>query len=169
MSAPGPLPSAHPGARSAQGSQVTAADFVLLHIGPWALALPRRAVRELLTPQDIDGQDGGPTLRWGDRTLPLLVLDDALQPVRAAPAARRICVLLESEEASFALLCDEFEHKIDVAEGDSMLHAVPSVMRAPRSPVTAVLRYGQEVAAVTDALSLFKAFESQLTLEAHAA
>ena len=154
---------------SAPGSQVTAADFVLLHIGPWALALPRRAVRELLTPQDIDGQDGGPTLRWGDRTLQLLVLDDALQPVRAAPAARRICVLLESEEASFALLCDEFEHKIEVADGESMLHAVPLVMLASRSPIKALLRYGQKVVAVTDVPALFTAYEEQLTVQERAA
>jgi hypothetical protein len=142
-----------------------AEDFVLLRIGAWALALPRRAVRDLLAPQGVEFVGARATLRVGDRTLPVLALDDSLLPVRTALPARRICVLLEAASTPFAMLCDTFEHRTDPAH-ESVTHALPLAMRSPGSPVSAVLQFGDAVAAVTDADALFAAFEPQLTPEA---
>jgi hypothetical protein len=140
-------------------------DFVLLRIGAWALALPRREVRDLLTPQGVEFGDARATLRVGDRTLPVLALDDSLLPAHAALPARRICVLLEAANTPFAMLCDAFEHRIDPAH-ESVTHPLPLAMRSRGSPVSAVLQIGDAVAAVTDADALFAAFAQQLTLEA---
>lgn len=125
---------------------LTPADLVLLHIGPSILAVPRREVRDLLAPQD-------------QHEVPVLVLDDALRVTSVVPAKRRICVLLDGGSLTFGLLCDEFEHRIDVDGGVLAMHALPSAMRAPRSPVKAVLQLGDAVAAVTDAQALAEAFE----------
>jgi CheW-like domain len=146
---------------------MNAADFVLLRLGPWALALPRRAVRDLMTPQAVEAAvaaDGsGATIRYEDRTLPLLVLGDDLQVARSVPTGRRICVLLDAENTlPFALLCDEFEHRIDAGDGMLTLHAVPPAMRAHGSPVKALLQHGDAIAAVTDAQALLASFAPYL-------
>lgn len=145
-----------------------ASELVLLHLGPWVLAVPRREVRDLLAPDQIAFDSATPgagaSILFGARRLPVLVLDDTLQVTQGLPAGRRICVVLDTGAVRFALLCDEFEHKLDSGQGALSLHALPPAMRAPRSPVNAVLQYGDAVAAVTDAHMLLKAFEPQLSL-----
>jgi hypothetical protein len=149
---------------------MNAADFVLLRLGPWALALPRRAVRDLMPPQAVGAAvspaAGRAAIRFQDRELPLLLLGDDLRWSDTAPAGRRICVVLESDAGAFAMLCDEFEHRIEAGQGAVALHAVPAAMRTRASPVKAVLRFGDSVAAVTDANALRSCFEPHLGFEA---
>ena len=143
------------------------AELVLLHLGRSTLALQRREVRDLLEPPGrAAGLDSGAardagagaTLRVAATAVPVLILDDALQPCAAAPAQRRICVLLEHPGRQFGVLCDEFEHRIDTARGRVKTHELPPAMRTPRTPVTGLLQIGETVALLTHARALADAF-----------
>ncbi len=125
--------------------------LVLISIGPWTLALPRADVRELLSPD-----------RLADSGWPVLALDDALQPMTVTAAARPprlIGVVLEGGNGAYTLLCDRFEHRVEM--GARRL-ALPAASRAARCPTQAVLQHAGGLAALTDARALALHFAASL-------
>lgn len=141
-------------AHAVSGTDADARALVLLQVGPWFLALPRRDVRELLSP---DPHGGAPT-RSGAGPMPLLALDDTLTPVSVVPPQRRVCVVVDGGAGLYVLPCDEFHHQIGA---DAVIRELPTASRGARSPVQAVLWHSGGVAALTDARALAKHFALQ--------
>jgi hypothetical protein len=125
------------------------AGYVALAIGPIELALGQGDVRALESALDVyQSADGEATgfLDVAGQRYGVYAVDDALDLLRAPPAQRRVCVLLEHRSARIGLLADRVE---SVPAEALRLEPLAPCMRSADSPLEALAVHGSRVLLMT--------------------
>ena len=138
-------------------------SYALLTIEQRLLLLPQREVRTLESVLDMRADDppdyGVGWLPFEQQDWPVYSMDAALNPLSAAPAKQRICVLLTLPEGHLGLLCSD----VAMAPGSTFeLRPLPRAMAKPHRPFTALAVVGDRIGLVSAATVLAAYFNVNL-------
>jgi hypothetical protein len=143
--------------------------WLVLAIEELRLALPQSEALQIelatdLKVTDAEGQEAGWLPRRTGKSWPAYCLDSALRVQRPAPAGRRLCVFLGTQDDTRGILCDRVWPL--AADADLRAEPPPGCMNGPRSPATGLARFQDGVAVVTSAAAL-KVYLDFLAEEEH--
>ena len=132
---------------------MTAGRYAVLTMDNLALLIPQHQVHALEPAFDVrrsEGDDLGWIAVAGARS-PVHCLSEDMQPTREVPAGRHICVLLDTGDGLFGVLCDQV---VMLDQAGLEILPLPGCMRTPSTPLHGLVLHGERVLCVTSAQDL---------------